>query len=99
VQFNVLVGTVASNGGKASVVKAAKANVSGDTVFINNPATNGNPGNVTFATPSYDPGGLGGTYNDIQTGVWYSAAQEGVFDEDGSAPPLHSADNLLIFAS
>jgi hypothetical protein len=32
-------------------------------------------------------------------GVWYDGAEEGVFNESISAPPIHSAYNLLIFSS
>jgi hypothetical protein len=98
--FNVLVGAKAKNGGgTAALLRTTASNSSADTTYINNPATNGNPGNITFVTPNYDPGGKGGTYNDVQTGVWYPSPQEGVFNENGSSPPLHSADNLLIFPS
>jgi hypothetical protein len=40
-------------------------------------------------------------YNAVQTGVWYASAlgEEGVFNEDQSAPPLGSEFNLLIFSS
>jgi len=97
--FNVLVGTAASNGGQSMVLKTNTANRIGDTMFFNNSQTTGNPNNVTFVTQNWNPGGRGGTYNNEQMGVWYDGAQEGVFNEDGSSPPLHSAYNLLIFSS
>lgn len=97
--FNVLVGTAASNGGKATVLKASTSNRGGDTVFFDNSETTGNPNNVTFVTQDWNPGGKGGTYNDVQTGIWYTGARDGVFDENLSTPPLHSAYNLLIFSS
>lgn len=48
---------------------------------------------ITFATPNYDPGGQGGTYDDVQTGVWYpgGGTEGGVFNQNGPAPPVHSA--------
>ena len=83
----------------ATGVNTSTGNRSGDTVFIHDAQTTGNPNNVTFATQNWNPGGTGGTYNNVQTGVWYNGAQEGVFNEDGSTPPLHAAFNLLIFPS
>jgi hypothetical protein len=99
--FNVEINGKGSSGGKSSVLKTTTSNRVADTTFINSGLTNGNPGNVTFATPNWNPGGKGGTYNDVPTGVWYSSSnsQEGVFDENGSSPPLHSAYNLLVFPS
>ncbi len=99
VSFNVLVGAAPSNGGSSMLLKAASSNTSGDTTYISNPQTTGNPNNVTFVTQDWNPGGAGGTYNDAQTGVWYTGAQEGMFNENGSGPPLNSAYNLLIFPS
>jgi hypothetical protein len=97
--FNVLVGSAASNGGKAEVLTTTHSNRVDDTVFFRNSETTGNPNNVTFVTQNWNPGGKGGTYNDEQMGVWYDGAEEGVFNESISAPPIHSAYNLLIFSS
>jgi hypothetical protein len=99
VSFNVMAGSTASNGAESALMQASTGNLSGDTVFIHDAQTTGNPNNVTFATQNWNPGGTGGTYSNEQTGVWYDGAQEGVFSQDGSAPPLHSAYNLLIFPS
>lgn len=97
--FNVLVGSAVSNGGKAEVLTTTHANRDGDTVFFNNSETTGNPNNVTFVTENWNPGGKGGTYNDQEIGVWYDGSEEGVFNENTSAPPIHSSYNLLIFGS
>jgi hypothetical protein len=99
VSFNVMVGATASNGGESALMQTSTGNRSGDTVYIHDAQTTGNPNNVTFATQNWNPGGTGGTYNDVQTGVWYNGSQEGVFNQDTSSPPLHAAFNLLIFAS
>jgi hypothetical protein len=99
VSFNVMVGSTASNGGESALMQTSTGNRSGDTVYIHDAQTTGNPNNVTFATQNWNPGGTGGTYNNVQTGVWYNGSQEGVFNQDTSTPPLHAAFNLLIFAS
>lgn len=99
VSFNVMVGQAPSNGGVMKTLKTTSTNRSGDTTFISNSQTTGNPNNVTFTTQNWNPGGAGGTYNNAQTGVWYNGAGEGVFNENTSSPPLNSAFNTLIFSS
>ena len=99
VSFNVMIGGSPSNGGNAVTIKATTANTSGDTTFFSNSNTDGNPNNVTFVTQNWNPGGVGGTYNNEQIGVWYASTEEGVFNENVSTPPVNSAYNLLTFSS
>ncbi len=88
-----------SNGGKASVLTTTSGNQDGDTTLIANPQTTGNPNNVTFAPENWNPGGTGGTYNSVQTAVWYTGTQEGVFNENQVTMPLNASFNVLIFPS
>ncbi len=101
-EFNVLVGQPASNGGAASVLVATRKNVKSSYVLTNNRQINGDPNNVTFVTPDYNPGGKGGVYNDAgalnDISVWYMGTREAVFD-DTSPPPVGAAFNLLTFSS
>jgi hypothetical protein len=97
--FNVMVGSTPSNGGTASVLKTTSKNQDGDTTLISNAPTTGNPNNVTFATQNWNPGGSGGTYNDVQTGVWYTGTKEGVFSENQATVPLNAAFNVLTSPS
>ena len=97
--FNVMVGQAPSNGGKSSVLTTTKSNQDGDTTLISNSQTTGNPNNVVFATQNWNPGGKGGTYNNAQTGIWYTGNREGAFNEDHSHTPLKSAFNILVFSS
>ncbi len=97
--FNVMVGTAASNGGAGIVLKTTSSDEDGDTTLISNSQTTGNPNNVTFDTENWNPGGTGGTYNAVQTGVWYTGTKEGVFEENQAAMPLNAAFNVLIFSS
>jgi hypothetical protein len=100
--FNVLVGQSPSNGGTTSVLVATKKNIDGESVRISNRQINGDPNNVTFVTPDYNPGGKGGSYNDAGAGndisVWYTSPHETVLN-DTDAPPVGTAFNLLIFSS
>lgn len=97
--FDVMVGQKPSNGGTSSVLTTTPADQSGDTTLITNKETTGNPNNVVFATQDWNPGGSGGTYNAVQTGVWYTGSQEGVFNENQDAGPLNGAFNILVFSS
>jgi hypothetical protein len=80
---------------------ATTANISGDSTFISNSKTTGNPNAVVFETPNWDPNGSGGTYDRVATGVWWADANgnAAVFNEDGSAMPLNAAFNLIIYQS
>ena len=39
---------------------------------IDNALTNGHPNAIVFTTPNWNPGGVGGTYNNHNIGVWYT---------------------------
>lgn len=99
--FNVMVGTKQSGGGTSALQTATAANIAGDSTFIANSKTTGNPNAVVFDTPNYNPGGAGGTYDAPATGVWWSdtTGQAAVFNEDGSVMPLNAAFNLIIYQS
>lgn len=97
--FNVMVGQAPSNGGKSSVLTTTKSNQDGDTTLISNSQTTGNPNSVVFVTQNWNPGGKGSTYNNAQTGIWYTGTRAGAFNEDHSHTPLKSAFNILVFSS
>ena len=96
--FNVLVGSAPSNGGYGVVAKASSGNSSGDTLYVNNFISNGNPNAVVFDTPNWNPGGSGGTYDPAASGVWYTGSGIGVFNQDRSTMTAGSAFNLLVFS-
>jgi hypothetical protein len=99
--FNVMVGTSRSGGGTSALQTATSANTGGDSTFISNPQTTGNPNAVVFETPSWNPNGAGGTYDRPPTGIWWSdgASKAAVFNENGASMPLHAAFNLIIYQS
>jgi hypothetical protein len=100
--FNVMVGTTMSNGGKEIVQRNTSQNAAGEFTLISNPETTGNPNAAVFETPNYNPGGLGGTPDNVSTGVAYlldPTDRETVFQEDGSSMPLGAAFNVLIYPS
>ena len=99
--FNVMVGASASGGRTEFVQTTTSSNRSGDSTYINNSVTNNKPNGVLFATPNWNPGGVGGTYNNHNVGVWYNTGtgEWAVFNEDVTSMPLKAAFNILAFAS
>ncbi len=101
--YNVLVGSRASNGGKAVLLTGNSGNTSGADTYITNKQTNGNPNAVVFETPNADPSLNFGAGDPNATGVGYATSPsdaEYVFNEDGaSMPTLTYYFNLLIFPS
>jgi len=101
--YNVMVGSGASNGGKAVLLTGNSSNTNGITTTINNAETNGNPNAVVFETQDFDPNLQFGTNFPHQTGVGYanSPTDQGyVVALDGAPMPTTTHYfNLLIFGS
>jgi|SRR5579859_2995664 len=70
--------------------------VSGDHTLIDNPLTNGNPNAMVFITPSYNPGGSGGTNDNHPIGVYYSLGNWAIFNEDAIGMPVNAAFNVFV---
>jgi hypothetical protein len=81
------------------VIATTAASRIGDGTVFSNSVSNGNPDALILDTPDWNPGGKGGTASTSQTAVEYdtTASRWGVFDQNGTAAPLHSAYNVLIF--
>lgn len=101
--YNVIVGSGASNGGKAVLLTGNSSNTAGIATVISNNETNGNPNAVVFETQNFDPSLNFGTNFPHQTGVGYANSptdQEYVVALDGAAMPTTTHYfNLLIFGS
>jgi hypothetical protein len=101
--YNVMVGSAASNHGKAKLLTGNSGDTSGADTFISNNQTNGNPNAVVFATQNFDPNLNFGTNDPHPYGVGYANSPsdvEYVFNEDGSSMPTTTYYfNLLIFPS
>jgi hypothetical protein len=70
----------------------------GDSMYMNNVYTNNKPYALLFVTPNYNPGGVGGTYDNHPVGVWYnnSLNEWAIFNEDGATMPLNASFNVLV---
>ncbi len=91
--FNVLVLVPSSD---IFVHKATAGNSAGDYTKIDNTLTNGHPNAIVFTTPNWNPGGVGGTYNNHNIGVWYDGSQWAIFNQDIVAVPVNAAFNVLV---
>lgn len=95
--FNVL---VPPPDPRAFVHTATITNTSSSVTLIDNPLTNNHPNALVFATPNWNPGGVGGTYHNYNIGVIY------VHDLDKwciinqnfgvDAIPLGSSFNIIV---
>jgi hypothetical protein len=96
--FNVL---IPPTGADVFVHTATAANIAGNSTYIDHPRTNDNPNAIVLVTPNWNPGGVGGTYNDRPIGVWYShgAKKWAVFNQDLAGMPTGAAFNVLIPAT
>ncbi|MCS6805580.1 MAG: hypothetical protein NZ823_10625, partial [Blastocatellia bacterium] len=80
---------------------ATSANTTGNWTALNHPLTNGVPPAFVFITDNWNPGGVGGTYNNHNTGVWYAGAgtnKWAIFNQDLAAMPANASFNVLVIA-
>jgi len=94
--FNVIILTT---GTKVFVHTASAGNSAGDHTEIDNPLTNGKPNALVFVTPNWNPGGVGGTYDNHSIGVYYNAGKWAIFNQDGVAIPVGAAFNVFVPAA
>lgn len=84
----------------AFVHTATSSNIFGNWTDLNHPLSNGTPPAFVFATDNYNPGGVGGTYNNHHTGVWYDSATNpnrwAIFNQDELAMPPNASFNVLV---
>ena len=67
--FNV---RIPSTDTAALVHTATVANIVNNYTLIDDPLTNNNPNAIVLVTQNWNPGGVGGIYNDHIIGVFYS---------------------------
>jgi hypothetical protein len=99
--FNVMITNSVGGGGIPAQQLATSANSSGDSTYISNSDTDGNPNAVVFDTPSWNTATCACSFDPAPTGIWWSsgADQAAVFNEDESAIPLDTAFSLIIYQS
>src|SRR5579859_2005464 len=75
---------------------AAPANSAADYTQLDNTSFNGNPNAVLMVTPNWNPGGIGGIYDNHPLGVFYSAPFWYIFHEDLTPIPNGAAFNVNL---
>ncbi len=90
---------VLSEGGAAFVHRATAENTVGDGTYLDDPLTDADPDAPPSVAQNWNPGGVGGTYNDHPVGVRYDAdvRQWVIFNEDGEEVPEGAAFNVTVF--
>jgi hypothetical protein len=96
--FNVFV-PAASPGVGIFVHTATAGNSTYDYTKIDNALTNGNPNAIVFVTPNWNPGGVGGTYDNHPIGVFYDGNKWAIFNQDLTAIPVNAAFNVYVFSN
>jgi hypothetical protein len=93
--FNVFIPTVDSS---VFVHTASLANITSNWTEIDHPLTNDNPNAIVFVTQNYNPGGIGGQYNDHEIGVWYNTTtgRWAIFNQDIANMPAGVDFNVFI---
>ena len=83
-----------------SLQVATSANTSGGFTCTDNPALNGNPNGIPFATSNWNPGGSGGTYDNQVVAVFYYSVSNRwcIWNEGGVNLTLGAAFNVLGFS-
>jgi hypothetical protein len=106
--FNVMVGTANSGGGTSALQTATTTNVNGRITFItHNSLTTGDPNEILFETPNYNPGGGVNGVLDAQPIATYWSPVHGhaaIFNDNTpdmpQVPmPVGASFNLLIYQS
>jgi len=75
---------------------ATNANISGDSTILDDPLANGNPNAIVQVTANWNPGGVGGAYNNHAIGVWYTGSRWAIFNQDLAAMPAGVHFNVWV---
>jgi len=63
---------------------------------IDNALTNGHSNAIVFTTLNFNPGGVGGTINNHNIGVFYNGSKSIIFNQDNGAMLPNAAFNVLV---
>jgi hypothetical protein len=67
-----------------------------NSVWFDNPFTNGNPSARVLVTQNWNPNGVAGHFNPHNIGVWYDGKRWRIFNQDGAAMPFGASFNVRI---
>lgn len=77
---------------------AITGNIFGNYTVINHPLLNNNPNALIMVTQNWNPGGVGGIYNNHPIGVFYatSSGRWCISNYDGAAMPTNAGFNIVV---
>jgi hypothetical protein len=83
---------------EAFVHRAAPSNTISNSTYLDNPLTNGEPGALLSVTQNWNPGGVGGVYNDHAISVLYDRYTKKwlIYNKDGVPMPNGAACNVAV---
>jgi len=89
---------VVMEGPNTLIHRAAPQNTAGNSTYVDDPLTNGNPDAVLTITQNWNPGGIGNTYNDHPVGIRYDADEKKwvIFNRDRDPMPNGAAFNVAV---
>lgn len=88
--FNVLITKM------GFIHRAIPSNIVNNWTLLDHPATNGRPDALLIVTANWNPGGIGGTYNNHALGVWYTEGRWSIYNQDRKPMPVNAAFNVLV---
>jgi hypothetical protein len=89
---------VVMEGPNTIVHRATPQNTVGNSTYVDDSLTNGNPDAVLTVTQNWNPEGIGNTYNDHPVGVRYDPDEKRwvIFNRDGEQMPSGAAFNVAV---
>ncbi len=78
--------------------RVSSSNTTENNTYIDSPSTNNTPEAILSITPNWNPGGVGGTYNDHPVGIWYdyNEGKWAIFNQDLASMPRGSAFDVAV---
>ena len=87
----------------AFIHTATPENTHNNFTDIDSPYTNNQPNAIVIVTPNWNPGGIGGTYDEYPIGVWYHNGKWSIYNQDSTPDstkkkpmPIKAAFNILV---
>lgn len=89
---------VVMEGPNTMVHRATPQNTVGNSTYVDDSLTNGNPHAILAVTQNWNPGGVGSTYNDHPVGVRYDPDEKQwvIFNRDREQMPSGATFNVAV---
>lgn len=94
--FTLLLGISVFAQSKMFVHTATSENTSAAATMLDHPDLNGNPNAGVIVVHNWNPGGVGGVYNNRVSGVWYDGVNWWIFNQDLTNLIIGTKYNVLI---